>query len=197
MHEIDEISVYPKFAEELTNGGGAVLVGAHIGPTALLTSHLARSISATKIVTDSPASFHLARSKALIPRMHRQGSFLPLVLKYLREGNVVYWAGDTKGRENGPPSLAYYARVPIFWYSALWHNGKIVHQLRPGPSLIHGESLDLWMERWFSFYAQTFIDAVLSDPENIRPRPGYENLLRICDRARVPTDRIRKYLPQY
>ena len=195
LQEIDEISVYPNFADALTNGGGAMLIGAHLGPR-VAGYHVARAIPDSKIISDSSWSFfHLPRSKALIPRAQNPKLFLVQAMQALRQGNVVFWAGDTNAAADGPPTLAYHARVPIFWYAPLWQDGKIVHHLRRGPSPTRGENLDQWLRRWFGFYGQTYLDAVSADPENIRRDGKYKNILHICDRAGLPTDRIREYLP--
>ena len=195
LHEIDEISEYPDFAGTLVNAGGAMLVTAHFGPPMVAASHLAALVPESRIVTSKAQFINLPQNNVIVPNEHSRNLFLLRMMDCLREDKIVFWAGDTSSAEM-PPTLAYHAKVPIYWYIAMWRDGRIIYQLRPGPAVDDGESLDQWLERWLSFYAQNYIDALLSNPENVRPSMSYKHLLRICDRGGYATDRIRDYLPQ-
>ena len=132
LHEIDGISEYPDFAGTLPNAGGAMLVTAHFGPPMVVANHVTTLVPECRIVTSRPQSFNLPQSAFIVPNEHSRNLFLLRMLDCLRENKVVIWAGDTSAAEM-PPTLAYHAKVPVYWYVAMWRDGKIVHLLRPGP----------------------------------------------------------------
>ncbi|MBK9080664.1 MAG: HAD-IIIC family phosphatase [Rhizobiales bacterium] len=164
-------------------GRGAILVSGHVGVGHLGLALLAGSGLKHRIVglTDEvlmafDGCVHDVCGKDNHTALARLATFAG------RQGGHVFVAGDglvggrgrvfrQRGAEVtlmlGPPTLAYAARAPAFYFACMFEGPKIAVALEPGPSLRPGETLHGWTDRWFDFFWPRLAADYDNGPENM------------------------------
>jgi Flp pilus assembly protein TadD len=167
-------------------GTGAVLADSHVGLPLASMAALSRSGFDHKVVTTNGESLLAFPEQSTInARAADNHALLTKLIPYVKGGGLVWLAGDGgigkrfrlfnyKGSAMrlaiGPPTLAFFAKVPIYWYSTVWREDRVVTTLELGPQLAKGEKLEPWYDRWFEFYCARLASALESGPENISVR---------------------------
>jgi hypothetical protein len=159
---------------------GAIMVGAHVGPTAAAVDMFRRGNWPFR--TLGTADRDRVAGETMLPLIANSIGTVRTIINEIKRGTTIGLLADTAlardrlaleflGRTIELPlqipKLIQRFDIVSFWCCPLWHQGRIVLELKQLPDPLAGEPLDAWYERWFAAYLAQLEAVMRGHPENL------------------------------
>ena len=183
LNQLAELVLQPDLRElraALIERNACVLVGAHVGPTAVPVHLFHRANWPFR--TLGTANRDRADDETMMPIFANSIATMRTIVKELKSGTTIGLLADAAiARDRlAVPFLGRTVELPLqipkliqrydtasFWCCPLWRDGKVIIVLERLPEPLPGEPRQEWCERWFAAYLAKLEPVMRGRPENL------------------------------